>query len=62
MGRIREQIAALRRKIDDHNVEIKKVRLDIQRVQLDCRHQETRTRSIMGRETVTECLECDKEL
>ena len=59
---VRQRLEEICKKVELLQLEIAKLGLDAQKVRLDCRHLRSHTRSIMGKETVTECDECGKEL
>lgn len=65
MATIREQTAEVRKRMDmanlDHKRAMSNLRHELEMIQLECPHPMKRERWIMGREQVTECLECDKE-
>jgi hypothetical protein len=59
---IKQRIAAIQSQIADHNIAIKKLQLDIQRVQLDCPHSNVSNRSIgYADERWRECDDCGKK-
>ena len=57
IAKLREHIEATKRR---HKGELIMLRLEIDKVRINCKH-EWSTRSIMGRDTVTECKFCDVE-
>lgn len=61
---VRSAIDAIRKRSRQAKHDYEKVMLlikhDLKEVQMECPH-EWQTRSIMGRDTVTECIHCDLE-
>lgn len=64
MSEIEDRIDAINLKIESeklrHKREMMLLRNETELVQLDCKHK-WRSRSIMGRDEVTECSVCGKE-
>jgi hypothetical protein len=59
---IQMRLATIRSQIADHNLAIKKLVLDIERVRLDCPHEHVSGRSIgYANERWQECDDCGKE-
>lgn len=60
---VRSRIADIRTEIEDHKIAIKKLALDIERVQLDCPHQNVSKRCIgYADERWSECDDCGREM
>lgn len=64
LNSIKNRLAKIRKQIDKEHLRHKKelaiLSHEVDLIQLDCQH-EWRDRSIMGRDTVTECEICGKE-